>query len=115
VWGKWKTMLRIARGRALDAIPIYLPADAAIPAAEVKAPATFTRTFSRDKKIMQREAIGGDLWLAIPAYLLLLAIATLWIVALAWGLGRLRLPREEHTAGAQARPKPTGAVAGVTG
>src|SRR6202140_5209359 len=72
VWGKWKTMLRISRGRALDAIPIYLPNDLAIPAAEVTAPASFTRAFIRDKKILQREAIGGDLWLALPAYLLLL-------------------------------------------
>ncbi|HEY7951840.1 MAG TPA: hypothetical protein VID70_02565 [Solirubrobacteraceae bacterium] len=116
VGGKWKTMLRIARGRALDALPIYMPDDPAIPAAEVPAPSTFTRAFVRDKKIMQREAIGGDLWLAIPAYLLLLAIVTLWIAALAWGLGRLGLPREERTAGAPARPKkPAGTVARVTG
>jgi hypothetical protein len=115
VGGQWKTMLRIARGRALDAIPIYLPNDPAIPAAEVKAPATFTRAFTRDKKILQREAIGGDLWLAIPAYLLLLAIATLWIAAIAWGLGRLSLPRDERAVSAQARSKkPTGTVAGVT-
>jgi hypothetical protein len=116
VGGGWKTMLRISRGRALDALPIYLPNDPAIPAAEVPAPASFTRAFVRDRKLLQREAIGGDLWLAIPAYLLLLAIATLWIVALAWGLSRLSLPREERTLEAQARPKkPTGSVAGVTG
>ncbi len=117
VWGKWKTMVRISRGRALDAIPIYLPNDPAIPAAEVKAPATFTRVFARDKKILQREAIGGDLWLAIPAYLLLLAILTLWIVAISWALNRLSLPREEERgASATARRKPTtGTVAGVTG
>ncbi len=116
VWGKWKTMLRVSRGRALDAIPIYLPNDPAIPAAEVKAPATFTRSFIRDKKIMQREAIGGDMWLAIPAYLLLLAIVTLWILAISWGLGRLGMPREDgRTAGLTSRPKPSGTVAGVTG
>jgi hypothetical protein len=115
VWGKWKTMLRISRGRALDAIPIYLPNDPAIPAAEVKAPASFTRVFARDKKIMQREAIGGDMWLAIPAYMLLLAIVSLWIVALAWGLARLSLTGEERTAPAPAPRKPTGTVAGVTG
>jgi len=115
VWGNWKTMLRVSRGRALDAIPIYLPNDPAIPAAEVKAPATFTRVFARDKKIMQREAIGGDLWLAIPAYLVLLVIVTLWIVAIAWALNRLSWPREERAASTTARPKPKGAVAGVTG
>jgi hypothetical protein len=116
VWGNWKTMLRVSRGRALDAIPIYLPNDPAIPAPEVKAPATFTRSFIRDKKIMQREAIGGDLWLAIPAYLLLLAIVTLWILAISWGLSRLGMPREDgRTAGLTSRPKPSGTVAGVTG
>ncbi len=116
VGGKWKTMLRIARGRSLDALPIYMPDDPAIPAAEVPAPATFTRAFVRDKKIMQREAVGGDLWLAIPAYLLLLTIVALWIAAISWGLSRLGLPREQHATSAPARTKkPTGTVAGVTG
>jgi hypothetical protein len=112
VYGKWKTMLRIANGRALDAIPIYLPNDPAIPAAEVAAPAQFTRAFAHDKKILQREAVGGDLWLQIPAYLLLLAIAALWIASLTWGLCRLSSSHKVSTT-AEHRLPLGGAIAGV--
>jgi hypothetical protein len=104
VYGNWKTMLRIANGRALDAIPIYLPNDPAIPAHEVAASASFTRTFVRDKKILQREAVGGDLWLAIPAYLLLLAIAAVWMAALTWGLRRLGARGSEGPPAERPRP-----------
>jgi hypothetical protein len=45
----------------------------------------------------------------------LLAIVTLWIVAIAWALNRLSRPDEERAASTTARPKPTGAVAGVAG
>lgn len=113
VYGKWKTMLRIENGRALDAVPIYLPLDAAIPAAEVPASARFTRAFVRDKKVLQREAVGGDLWLAIPAYLLLLAIAATWIAALAWGLRRLA--QGERTPEARPGARHAGVAARVTG
>jgi hypothetical protein len=112
VYGKWKTMLRIANGRALDAIPIYLPEDSAIPAAEVPAPDHFTRTFVRDKKILQRESVGGALWLAIPAYLLLLAIAAVWMAALAWGLRRLGLPVGAHGAEERTRQRRFPPIAG---
>ena len=115
VYGKWKTMLRIANGRALEAVPIYLPNDSAIPAAEVAAPASFTRPFAPDKKILQREAIGGKEWLKIPAYLLLLAIAALWIAALAWGLRRLGLGDGAGAGGRRMQAERAGAVAGVAG
>jgi hypothetical protein len=108
VYGNWKTMLRIARGRALDAVPIYLPNDPAIPAREVAASSSFTRVFARDKKILQREAVGGDLWLAIPAYLLLLVIVAVWIAALAWGLHRLASKPAEISSGEARRPLPLG-------
>jgi hypothetical protein len=94
VYGKWKAMLRLENGRGVRAVPIYLPEDRAIPAREVPATATFTRRFIRDKKVLQREAVGGTGWLALPAYLLLLGIVVLWLVALGLGLRRL-----EQTAG----------------
>jgi len=50
-----------------------------------------TRPFVRDKKILQREAVGGSAWLTTPAYLLLLGIAACWLVGLGWGLRRLEL------------------------
>jgi hypothetical protein len=107
VYGKWKTMLRIANGRALDAAPIYLPADPAIPAKAVPAAAGFTRAFERDKKVLQREAVGGKLWLAIPAYLLLAAIAAAWMAGLAWGLRRLSNSAEADPLGNQQRAPQT--------
>jgi hypothetical protein len=88
VTGKWKAMLRMENGRGVRAVPIYLPADPAIPAKGVPAKAHFTRPFVRDKKILQREAKAGG-WLAIPAYLLLLVIVVLWLSIMTWGLRRL--------------------------
>jgi hypothetical protein len=64
----------------------------------VPATAHFTRPFVRDKKILQREAVGGSTWLATPAYLILLAIVAMWLVSLGWGLRRL-----ERTAGEPVR------------
>jgi hypothetical protein len=98
VYGEWKAMLRMENGRGVRAVPVYLPEDTAIPAKEVPAKAHFTRPFVRDKKILQREAVGGATWLTTPAYLILLAIAAVWLVALAWGLRRL-----EQTAGEEVR------------
>ncbi len=86
VYGQWKSMLRMENGRAVDAVPIYMPADPEIPAREVPATTSFTRGFVRDKKILQREAVGGSVWLTTPAYLLLLAIVTAWLLALGRGL-----------------------------
>jgi hypothetical protein len=88
VHGEWKAMLRLENGRGVRAVPIYLPRDTAIPAKEVPATAHFTRPFVRDKKILQREAVGGS-WLSLPAYVFLLAIAAGWLVALGFGLRRL--------------------------
>jgi hypothetical protein len=110
VYGKWKSMLRLENGRGMRAVPVYLPEDSAIPAKEVPATAHFTRPFVRDKKILQREAVGGATWLATPAYLLLLAIAAVWLIALGWGLRRL-----EQTAGEEVRGDVHDATAGASG
>jgi hypothetical protein len=94
VSGEWKAMLRLADGRQVVAAPLYMPEDTAIPAKGVPAESGVTRPLVADKKILQREAVGGSAWLTVPAYLLLLLIATGWIAALTWGLRRLeRGPR----------------------
>ncbi len=36
--GEWKSMLRVQKDRQLASVPVFLPADAAIPAPEVPAP-----------------------------------------------------------------------------
>jgi hypothetical protein len=99
VHGKWKAMLRLENGRGIRAVPVYLPRDPAIPAKEVPATAHFTRPFVRDKKVLQREAVGGSTWLATPAYALLLAIAAVWLVTLGWGLRRLERTADEPVTG----------------
>ena len=89
VYGKWKTLLRLATVSSLQAVPIYLPADPAIPAKAIPAPATFTRNFEPDKKILQREAVGGSVNLQRAAYAALALIGLIWIAGLALGLRRL--------------------------
>jgi hypothetical protein len=103
-YGDWKAILRLANGRALTAVPIYLPNDPAIPAKGAPAKAHFTRTFVRDKEILQREFQGGPIWLTLPGYLIVLAIAGGWIVMFAAGLRRLDLPEGTRRGGADRSP-----------
>jgi hypothetical protein len=88
-YGEWKSILRLANGRALTAVPIYLPNDPAIPAKGAPAKASSTRAFVPDKEILQREFQGGPIWLTLPGYLIVLAIAGGWLVMFGVGLNRL--------------------------
>src|SRR4051794_1053117 len=88
--GKWKSLIRVSDGRSLEAVPVYLPADKAIPAKEVPAKLHFVRPFVSDHTILQRESKGGALYLTLPSYLLLALIFAAEFSLLAWGLVRLR-------------------------
>jgi len=118
VYGKWKTLLRLATVSSLQAVPIYLPADPAIPAPAVTAPAHFTRGFVADKKILQREAVGGSLDLQRAAYAALALIGLVWIAGIALGMRRLdrsadsesgRPPMSGYRTGAIGRRRLSGA------
>ena len=90
LYGNWKTTLRLHKGTAVQGIGVYFPADPAIPAPAVDAPATFTRTFVLDKKLLQREQKPDvSPILTTLAYLLVLAIAIGLIASLTKGLRRL--------------------------
>lgn len=89
VYGSWKALVRLHRGDQLSTLPLYLPADPAIPAPGVDATPTMTRAFVRDKKVLQREATGGSVALQRVAYGVLGVLAALWIASLGWGLRRL--------------------------
>lgn len=89
VYGDWKALLRIHAGSSMQAAPIFLPPDRAIPAPGVRGLGRFTRRFQPDKALLQREAIGGPPWLERAAYALLAFLALLWIASLAWGLALL--------------------------
>jgi hypothetical protein len=89
VHGNWKTLIRLHSDDWIAALPVYLPSDPAIPAPEVPAEASFERRFVPDKQLLQREAVGGTPALWATASLILLAIAAVWIWALAWALARI--------------------------
>jgi hypothetical protein len=55
VHGNWKTLLRLQDGRMLAAVPIFLPADAALGASELPASSHFTRDVVPEISILQRE------------------------------------------------------------
>jgi hypothetical protein len=91
VYGDWKTVLRVQNGRTIMGVPIYMPADAAIPGAkEVPASARFTRPFVADHDLLQRERkddVPGWLWTA--ACLVVLALSLVFMASLAWGVARV--------------------------
>ena len=104
----WKALLRLHDGRMLSAVPIYLPADAAIPADEITADDGMTRKAIPEIQILQRELTksGGGLWLV--ANLVVLACTLALIAAISWGVAR-------YSRRAGARDPVRRAVAGVAG
>ncbi|OBG90385.1 hypothetical protein A9X05_12255 [Mycobacterium sp. E3298] len=106
VWGDWKTLLRVQDGRTMTAVPIYEPADDAIPAPEVPALATSTRPFVLEVTILQRERDqSAPAWLFTAGGIVVLFLTLMVITALTWGAGRINnydtLPKrpeeEKHT------------------
>jgi hypothetical protein len=107
VHGGWKAVLRLHRGDALVAVPLYMPRDRAIPAPEVAAAASFTRAFQPDVELLQRERKEGVAdALTVGGYLTVLAIALGLIGLLAWGLLRLEPgARRDRRAGRTSRAR----------
>ena len=89
VSGSWKTIIRLHTGNAILGLPVYAPADAAIPAGEVPAPRSFDRPFYADKLLLQREARTRDAAITYGAYATVLACTLLLLGLLAWGLHRV--------------------------
>jgi hypothetical protein len=111
VHGNWKALLRLHRGDSLEALPIYLPRDTAIPAPETPAQSRFTRSFVSDKKVLQREAKETSPWLAAGAYTTVLAIALVLFGGMAWGLRRLALAGRAGWEPPRGRGRPSGKLA----
>jgi hypothetical protein len=90
VWGEWKTLLRVQDGRTMTAVPIWEPADDAIPAPEVPALASSTRPFVLEVTILQRERDqGAPTWLFTAGGIVVLILTLMVISGLTWGAGRL--------------------------
>ena len=91
VYGNWKTTLRLHKGTAVQGAAVYFPEDPAIPAPAVDAPATFTRDFVLDKKLLQREQKPGvSPLLSVGAYLVVLLIFVGLYGSMGWGLALLQ-------------------------
>lgn len=90
VWGDWKTLLRVQDGRTMTAVPIWEPADAAIPAPEVPALPSSTRPFVLEVTILQRERDqSAPVWLFTAGGIVVLFMTLLVIAGLTWGAGRI--------------------------
>jgi len=114
VYGGWKSTLRIQQGDALVSMPLYMPRDQAIPAAEVPAKASFTRSFVADREVLQRErkeGVSGALTLI--AYLTVLAIALSILALIAWSL--LRVDRGDARSAGRGRTRASGRARVTTG
>ncbi|MEA2346861.1 MAG: hypothetical protein QOG62_648 [Thermoleophilaceae bacterium] len=90
VYGSWKTMLRFHQGNILSSVPVWLPEDAAIPAPEVPATASFTRPFQDDHSLMQRE-VRQDVptWLWTTAGVVVLTLSMVLFLLVGWSLVRV--------------------------
>jgi hypothetical protein len=104
---KWKSSLRLQRGDEVLGLPIYMPADSAVPVKAIQALPTFTRSFERDKKLLQREQKPGiSPVLTLVAYLFVLAVGLVVIGLLAWGLRRIAGEIGSSSAPPQGRQRP---------
>ncbi|MFX0581252.1 hypothetical protein [Nocardia nepalensis] len=91
-YGNWKTILRLHDGRMLTALPIYMPHDRGIGAAEVPALDEFTRPFVPEITVLQRErSFDHPAWLYTVASLVVLICSLTLIWALSWGAARIDL------------------------
>jgi len=90
VYGNWKTLLRLQDGRMLAAVPIFLPADAALGVPETPASAQFTRDVVPEISILQRERnLDVPAWLWGVANLVVLFCSIAVIVGLCWTTARI--------------------------
>ena len=91
VYGNWKTTIRLQKGTAVQGLAVYFPEDKAIPVKAVPAEPSFTRAFTRDKKLLQREQksdVPGAL--VVLAYLTVLLIGVALYASMGWGLALLQ-------------------------
>src|SRR4051812_25106955 len=108
VYGDWKATIRLQNGREVLGMPIYMPKDPEIPWAEpVAAKSQFTRSFVFDHKLLQREQKPGvPTWIKTVAPLVVLSFALIFLLLLAWGLGRIGRATERTTASPERQRRP---------
>ncbi|OBG28822.1 hypothetical protein [Mycobacterium sp. 852002-51057_SCH5723018] len=110
VWGSWKTLVRIQDGTTMTAVPIFMPADSAIPAPEVPVEMSSTRKFVPEITILQRERNqNSPTWLWNVGSGLVLMFTLMVVAGLTWGAGRINateLGVEEQSSAPLREPTP---------
>ena len=88
--GTWKTMIRFHEGRAMVAVPVYMPADEALGVPAVTADPQFTRDSQPEWQVLQRET-KQDIpsWLWVTCSLVVLACSLALVLSLGWGAQRI--------------------------
>lgn len=110
VWGSWKTLLRIQDGYTMTGVPIYEPADDAIPAPEVPALSSIDRPFVQEVTILQRERDqNAPAWLFTAGGIVVLILSLMVIAALTWGAGRINNALSEPEPVEEKQPVPKAA------
>lgn len=94
VGGDWKSVVRLARGRELGGLPVYMPADPFIDAAEVPVVERRAGPLVADRRLLLREAHAGPAWPAAVGYSGLAVGIAAVLALLAAGVTRLRPARE---------------------
>ncbi|MEJ7798680.1 MAG: hypothetical protein WKF42_09290 [Solirubrobacteraceae bacterium] len=103
--GEWKTLIRKHSGTSLTGLPVYAPADAAIPAPSVPAPREIVRPFVSDHKLLQREAKTNDPAVTYGAYGVVGLWTLLLLALLSWGLHRVRVTAAAGIHASAPRPR----------
>jgi hypothetical protein len=105
VYGTWKASVRLQKGGAVQGLAVYFPEDEAIPVDAIPAEQSFTRSFVRDKELLQREQKPGvSPALTTIAYLFVGLVAILLVTALAAGVARLARTRPAREPGVRFGP-----------
>jgi hypothetical protein len=88
--GTWKTLIRLHRDDSLLVVPVYLPADPAIPVGGVPLERRVTREAVYDHELLQRE-VKDDVSPSLPvlAYATVGVIVLIFLGILGWALARL--------------------------
>jgi hypothetical protein len=107
--GTWKSSIRLQRGDRMGAIPVYAPADSAIPVDEIPAPASFTRQLGDDRTLLQRERKDGIPEWSVIAFGLAVAAFVLGLLVAA-GAALVRVAGDGDSRSATGRPELAGLV-----
>ena len=87
--GDWKSVIRLQTGTAIQDVPVYMPADPAIPVGAVPARHQVTRPLEPSHQVLQREVKQGiPSWLWTLAASLVMAFWLVMIVLIGIGAGR---------------------------